>query len=119
MNGNTFTERLRRIGITTAREFAEMGEAETWIRFHPLVPFYAVLYTRAGNGWDEVTFEAGHVMTYEEGKLACVGAARYSPVGATIKSWVYGPFPYTWQTSETWNRVMRYLERREKEEGRT
>lgn len=118
VNGNTFEERLRRIGITTAAEFAEMGEAEAWIRFHPLAPFYAVLYTYAGPArWDEVVYEAGHVMTYDEGELACVGAAQYSPVGATVKSWVYGPFPHTWQTSETRDRVMRYLERREEENG--
>jgi hypothetical protein len=116
--------RLARIGIMTAAEFAEMGEADVWISFNPEArPFRAVLHTYTeGGGWTAEEFgpfgegwNTGPGMHLGRVMDECVQNAMGQVEHPSGRRWEHGPFPYSWQTGRTRSKVLGYLERREAE----
>jgi hypothetical protein len=114
----TFIKRLDAAGIVNPHIFAERGDAQAFITFqrdHPHAfgykQYQAHAWVRVGEGWGRKIFpasEGGSVP--ERRRLAVEKAQAWAGERLGGPEWVAGPFPDSWQTKETRERVTALLD---------
>ena len=114
----TLLERLDEARIMNAHVFAERGGGEVFITFqrdHPHAfgykQYQAHAWVRVGDSWGRKTFPAFEGDSVSERRRIAVGKAQEwagERVGGA--EWAAGPFPDSWQTKDTRERVLALLD---------
>jgi hypothetical protein len=114
----TFIERLDAAGVSWEREFCEFGGGTAYISFrrdHPHAMGYkqyeAIIYVKVDGEWKHKVFKAfegGSVP--ERRRLAVEKAQEWAGERLGGPEWVAGPFPDSWQTKDTRERVTALLD---------